>query len=93
MEQRDYSDLQNNISLELFTKLSRAQNELHGAEKPKAKEIIQKAVEEEFLKMTEEQKIMSLSEDEVKVLLAFRAWSSSAGSASGVFHWRKQYGK
>jgi hypothetical protein len=57
------------------------------------KEEVRASVEEEFKRMTDEEKIMSLSEDEVDLLMKFRAWSQSSSSASGAFHWRKQYGK
>lgn len=82
MQQNDFRDLQKDVINKIFGKTPEI-----------PKEIVQESVEQSFRAMTDEQKIMSLSEDEVKLLLDFRKWSRSSGSASGVFHWRKQYGK
>ena len=81
MQSDDYSHLSSNLIEALTGKIPQA-----------PKEEIRASVEEEFKRMTDEQKIMSLSEDEVQLLMDFRKWSTSPGSASGVFHWRKQFG-
>jgi hypothetical protein len=61
---------------------------------PKAsREMIQASVDETFKQMSIEEKLMTLSEDEVDLILKFRAWGKLVGSASGVFHWKKQFGK
>jgi hypothetical protein len=82
MQEQDYKQLQNDF----FHKVSSIIPEV-------PREELRKSVEESFKQMTDEQKIMSLSEDEVRLLLDFRKWSASSRSASGVFHWRKQFGK
>lgn len=84
MQQQDYVNLENSV----FEKLLNNVPETHAH-----KEVVQEQVAKAFKEMTDEQKIMSLSEDEVRLLIDFRRWSASPGSASGVFHWRKQYGK
>lgn len=89
MNSKDYRDLENNLSDNLIQKLSG----LNQAVGEKHSDLIKASVAEEFRKMTDEEKILSLSPDEVKLLIKFREWSRSPSSASGVFHWRKQYGK
>jgi hypothetical protein len=82
MQQQDFTDLQADVVKNLMEQVPEAK-----------KEDLEKKTEEAFRKLTEEEKIMTLTVDEVDLLLAFRKWSASPGSASGVFHWRKQYGK
>lgn len=82
MQSEDYR----NLEFDVFTKLASRLGQ-------SPKEEIRISVEQAFKEMTDEQKIMSLSPDEVQLLVDFRRWSQSPGSASGVFHWRKQYGK
>ena len=82
MQAPDYQELQSDVF-----------NKLTGRMPQAPKEEIKASVEEAFRAMTDEQKIMSLSEDEVDLLVKFREWSASSASASGAFHWRKQYGK
>ena len=75
MQQEDYKNLQDDLIEKLIGRIPQA-----------PKEEVKASVEEEFKRMTEEQKIMSLSEDEVDLLLKFRKWSQSKESASGAFH-------
>jgi hypothetical protein len=89
MQSNDYKELENNLSSSLIEKL---QGLASVESRTTRKEVIQQSVAEEFKKMTEEQKIYSLSADEVQLVIDFRKWGSGNGSASGVFHWRKQYG-
>lgn len=61
---------------------------------PEAEETrVKKVVEEKFLKVVEEGKLLTLTDCEVNLIEDFRKWSNTPGSASGVFHWRKRYGK
>jgi len=82
MQEADHTQLQSTLIDELFGKVPGAK-----------KEDIRATVEAEFRKLSDEQKLLSLSETEVELLLAFRQWSQSPGSATGVFHWKKRYGK
>ena len=38
--------------------------------------------------LVEDNKLLSLPEDEFQCLLAFRKWKSSSDKVTGVFHWR-----
>jgi hypothetical protein len=38
--------------------------------------------------LVEDNKLLSLPEDEFQCLLAFRKWKASSDKATGVFHWR-----
>ena len=38
--------------------------------------------------LVEDNKLLSLPDDEFQCLLAFRKWKSSSDKVSGVFHWR-----
>lgn len=92
MQESDLKDLQNKLGENILEKLWRS-NESQFVRTEKQEEIIKQSVAEEFKRMTDEEKIMSLTEDEVNLLIKFREWGRSPNSASGVFHWRKQYGK
>ena len=58
-----------------------------------ARDKVNAAVAEAMEQQVVDGKIMVLTPTEVQVLDAFRKWSVSPGSASGVFQWRKQYGR
>lgn len=83
MNQTDYTELKS----DLVKKLLDLQEPI-----AKSKEAIQAEVDKKFLELSAEGKLHSLTDDEVQLIMDFRKWSASPGSASGVFHWRKKYG-
>jgi DNA-directed RNA polymerase specialized sigma subunit len=87
MQQEDLKNMQTDLINYLAGKLQQSPKE------EILNLILRVSVEDAFRKMSDEQKIMSLSSDEVELLIDFRNWSNSIASVSGVFHWQKKYGK
>jgi hypothetical protein len=63
-------------------------NELREAVKSAVPETSQRKVDQIFTQLVDENKLLSLPEDEFNLLMRYRQWKVSADRVTGVFHHR-----
>ncbi len=84
MQESDYRNLKGELTEKIVKEFSEQQSGI--GERSAA---IRMLAEQTIDKFRDENKLFSLSEDEVQLLLDYRKWKLSPRVISGIFHWKK----